>query len=74
MTTKLPKYITIRIETSFEVEDLVEYLENHDSEITLANLVALAKQMLSIDRDDYYDSNAIEQAPAYDDQGKLICA
>lgn len=74
ITQKLPSAIIIRIETAFAVDDLVEFLENHDSEITLPNLVALAKQMLETDRDDYYDSNAIEQAPAYDEQGKLIYA
>lgn len=74
MTQKLPSAIIIRIETPFAVDDLVEFLENHEAEITLPNLVAAAKEMLSIDRADYYDSNAIEQAPAYDEQGKLIYA
>jgi HD superfamily phosphohydrolase len=74
MTTKLPKYITIRIETSFEVSDLVEFLENHESEITLQYLVEAAKQMLDVDRTDYLDSNAIEHSKVYDELGNMIYA
>jgi hypothetical protein len=74
MPNKLPNAIIIRIETPFEVSDLVEYLENHEAEITLPNLVAAAKEMLSIDRADYYDSNAIEHSKVYDELGNMIYA
>jgi hypothetical protein len=74
MPNKLPSTIIIRIETAFEVSDLVEFLENHEGEITLTNLVEAAKEMLSIDRADYLDSNAIEHSKIYDELGNMIYA
>ncbi len=74
MPNKLPSTIVIRIEVPFEVSDLTEFLENHDSEITLQYLVEAAKQMLDIDRADYLDSNAIEFSKVYDELGNMIYA